>query len=206
MLTIWGRTNSINVMKVLWVCDELNLPYQRIDAGMQFGVVDTPAYEQMNPNRRVPTIDDDGFVLWESNTIVRYLAAREGREDLLPTAPQARADVERWMDWATATLTVGMTPLFWQLIRTPPPSRNATVLAQAKSDAERCMRILDSHLASRDFLSAGQFTVADIPVAAFVHRWLALPLERPALPALQAYYERMMQRAPYRAHVALPLS
>jgi glutathione S-transferase len=206
MLTIWGRTNSINVMKVLWACDEVGVPYQRIDAGMQFGVVDTPEYAHMNPNRRVPTINDDGFVLWESNTIVRYLAARHGREDLLPGAPQARADIERWMDWTTASLTVGMTPLFWQLIRTPEAARNPAVLAQAAQDAERCMRILDQHLASRAFMSADRFTVADIPVGAFVHRWLALPCDRPNMPAVQAYYQRMMQRAPYRMHVALALT
>jgi len=206
MLTIWGRTNSINVMKVLWACDEVGVPYQRIDAGLQFGVVDTPEYAHMNPNRRVPTINDDGFVLWESNTIVRYLAARHGREDLLPGAPQARADVERWMDWTTASVTVGMTPLFWQLIRTPEAARNPAVLAQAAQDAERCMRNLDQHLASRVFMSADRFTVADIPVGAFVHRWLALPWDRPNLPAVQAYYQRMMQRAPYRMHVALALT
>ncbi len=206
MLTIWGRTNSINVMKVLWACDEVGVPYQRIDAGMQFGVVDTPEYAHMNPNRRVPTINDDGFVLWESNTIVRYLATRHGREDLLPGAPQARADIERWMDWTTASVAVGMTPLFWQLIRTPEAARNPAALAQAAQDAERCMRILDQHLASRAFMSADRFTVADIPVGAFVHRWLALPCDRPNLPAVQAYYQRMMQRAPYRMHVALALT
>lgn len=206
MLTLWGRKNSINVMKVLWACDETGLSYRRIDAGMQYGVVDTPEYGQMNPNRRVPTIDDDGFILWESNTIVRYLAAKCGRDDLLPTDPRQRADVERWMDWSTASLTVGMTPLFWQLIRTPESDRNPAVVAQATADAERCMRLLDSHLTSRDYLCEGRFTVADIPVAAFVHRWSALPIEHPALPALSAYRARMQSREPYRTHVALPLS
>jgi glutathione S-transferase len=99
-----------------------------------------------------------------------------------------------------------MTPLFWQLIRTPEAARNPAVLAQAAQDAERCMRILDQHLASSVFMSADRFTVADIPVGAFVHRWLALPCDRPNLPAVQAYYHRMMQRTPYRTHVALALT
>lgn len=206
MLTLWGRKNSINVMKVLWACDEIGLTYRRIDAGMQYGVVDTPEYGRMNPNRRVPTIDDDGFILWESNTIVRYLAARHARVDLLPVDFRQRADVERWMDWSTATLTIGMTPLFWQLIRTPESQRNPAVLAQATADAERCMRLLDEHLQSRDYLCEGRFTVADIPVAAFVHRWSALPIEHPSLPALSAYQARMQLREPYRTHVAQPLS
>ena len=206
MLKIWGRRNSINVMKVLWVCDEIGLPYERIDAGMHFGVVDTPEYGLLNPNRRVPTINDDGFVLWESNTIVRYLASKHGRDDLLPTDLQGRADVERWMDWTTATVTIGMTPLFWQLIRTPEAQRNAAVLAQATVDAERCMRILDSHLSARNFLCAERFTVADIPVAAFVQRWRSLPIEHPSLPGLEAYQQRMLEREPFRTHITLPLS
>jgi glutathione S-transferase len=206
MLTVWGRNNSINVMKVLWVCDEIGIAYRRIDAGLQHGVVDTPEYRQMNPNGRIPTIDDDGFVLWESNAIVRYLAARHERDDLLPGDPGERADIERWMDWATASLTVGMTPLFWQLIRTPPDQRDARVLAQATLDAERCMRLLDQHLASRDHLSAGRFTVADIPAAAFVQRWCSLPMTRPSLPALEAYRQRMLLREPFRANVVQALS
>jgi len=206
MLKIWGRRNSINVMKVLWVCDEIGLPYERVDAGMQFGVVDTPEYGLLNPNRRVPTIEEDGFVLWESNTIVRYLAAKHGREDLLPTDLKGRADVERWMDWTTASVTIGMTPLFWQLIRTPPEQRNPGVLTQATADAERCMRMLDAHLTTRDYLCAGRFTVADIPVAAFVQRWRSLPINHPTLAALHAYQQRMLERVPFRTHLTLPLT
>ncbi len=112
MLTVWGRINSINVMKVLWTCTELGIAYERIDAGMQHGVVDTDHYGAMNPNRRVPTIRDGDFVLWESNVIVRYLAMRERRADLLPESARERADAERWMDWSTSTLaaTVSASP------------------------------------------------------------------------------------------------
>lgn len=206
MLKIWGRRNSINVMKVLWVCEELALPFEQIDAGMQFGVVNTPEYAAMNPNRKVPTIDDDGFVLAESNTIVRYLAARHGREDLLPTDAQARARIESWMDWASFSLAIAMTPLFWQLIRTPEDKRDPKVIAANATEAERCMRILDEQLAGQPHLAGKGFTLADMPAAAFVHRWLALPIERPALPRLEDYYRRMLERPGYRAHVAGPLS
>lgn len=206
MLKIWGRRNSINVMKVLWVCEELALPFERIDAGMQFGVVNTPEYAAMNPNRKVPTIDDDGFVLAESNTIVRYLAARHAREDLLPTDAQARARIESWMDWASFCLAIAMTPLFWQLIRTPEDKRDPKVIAANATEAERCMRILEAQLAGQPHLAGERFTLADVPAAAFVHRWLALPIERPALPRLEDYYRRMLERPGYRVHVAGPLS
>src|SRR5690606_30868337 len=206
MLKVWGRRNSINVMKVLWVCDEMSLPCERIDAGMQFGVVNTPEYGAMNPNRKVPTIDDDGFVLAESNTIIRYLAARHGRTDLLPTDPQGRARAEQWMDWASFSLALGMTPLFWQLIRTPAEKRDAGIIAANQAESERCMRILHEQLADRPFLCGEALSLADVPAAAFVHRWLALPIERPSLPNLEGYYRRMMDRPAYRTHVALELS
>ena len=206
MLTLWGRTNSINVMKVLWACTELNLAYQRIDAGLHHGVVDTEAYGEMNPNRRVPTLRDGDFVLWESNTIVRYLAARERRHDLLPDDPRGRADAERWMDWATSTLAAPMTTIFWQLIRTPVDRRDAVAIERSQAETVRCFGLLDRELSRRSHLSGDALTVADMAVAPFVHRWLALPIEHPTLPALDAYYRQMMMRPAFRQHVALPLS
>lgn len=206
MLKIWGRRNSINVMKVLWVCDEIGLAYRQIDAGMQYGVVDTPEFAAMNPNRRVPTIDDEGFTLSESNTIVRYLAAREMRQDLLPADLGPRANVERWMDWASFSVAQAMTPLFWQLIRTPVEKRDAKVIAASAADAERCMRIIDAEVAGGGHMAGRGFTLADVPAAAFVHRWRKLPIERPSLPNLDDYYRRMMERPAYVEHVALELS
>ena len=206
MLTIWGRINSINVMKVLWTCAELGIAYERIDAGMQHGVVDTDHYGAMNPNRRVPTIRDGEFVLWESNAIVRYLAMRERRTDLLSHHARERADAERWMDWSTSTLAAPMTTQFWQLIRTPAERRDAVQIERATADNARLFGLLDRQLATRSHLSGDDLTVADIAVAPFVHRWLALPIDHPPLPALQAYYRRMMARPAFRQHVALPLS
>ena len=120
MLKLWGRVNSINVQKVLWALEELRVPCERTDAGLQFGVVNDPFYRKMNPNGRVPTIDDDGFVLWESNAIVRYLCAKHGAGSLWPNDLRRRADSDRWMDWATSTVQPAITPVFWGLVRTPP--------------------------------------------------------------------------------------
>ncbi len=206
MLTVWGRANSINVMKVLWTCEELGLEYQRVDAGLQHGVVDTPEYRARNPNGRVPTIDDDGFVLWESNTIVRYLAAKHAAGSLMPAGLRERADAERWMDWGSMHLGLAMTPLFWQLVRTPADRRNAELIASSTADAEAQIRVLDAHLADRPFVCGDSLTVGDIPAASFVHRWFALPIARPRLPGIERYYADLMKRPAYASQVALPLT
>lgn len=206
MLKIWGRTNSINVMKVLWTCDELGLAYQRTDAGMQHGVVGTAEYKAMNPNSRVPTIDDDGFILWESNAIVRYLAAKHGLGTLMPAALRDQADAGRWMDWGSFHLGAAMTPLFWQLIRTPADKRDPAVIESSGRETEAAMRILDAHLAGRAFMTGDALTVGDIPVGTFVHRWLKLPHPRPQLANVEAYYKRLTARPAYAKNVAQPLT
>jgi glutathione S-transferase len=206
MLTLWGRTNSINVMKVLWVLDEIGVKYDRIDAGMAFGVVDTPEYKAMNPNSRVPTIkDDDGTVLFESNTITRYLAARYGQPPLYPAYPPSRAKAEMWMDWQLSSLG-DMTTVFWQLIRTPADKRDMAAVERARKNLEPVWGIVDRHLATNRYLGGDEFTYGDIPVGCFVHRYLSLPMERPKLANLQGYYERLKQRPGYAKHVALPLT
>ena len=141
MLKLWGRVNSINVQKVLWALEELKVPYERTDAGMAFGVVNEPFYKKMNPNSRVPTIDDDGFVLWESNAIVRYLAAKHGAGTLCPSDPRQRADSDRWMDWASNHVAPVITPVFWGLIRTPPRSatwRRSRPMPRRPDKRSRC--------------------------------------------------------------------
>jgi len=129
---VWGRTNSINVQKVLWCCAELELPFERIDAGMAFGVVATPAYRALNPNGRIPTLEDDGYVLWESNTIVRYLATKHGMGSLCPSDLLARFEAERWMDWQLTTLDRPLRNVFWALVRTPPQERDPVALEKAQ--------------------------------------------------------------------------
>src|SRR6266849_4106379 len=124
MLKIWGRTNSVNVKKALWAAEELGMKYERIDAGMQFGVNKTPEYLGMNPTGLVPTIDDGGFVLWESHAIVRYLAAKHGAGTLWSNDLRVRADADRWMDWTHSFSREFQRPVFWPLVRTPPEKRD----------------------------------------------------------------------------------
>jgi len=203
MLKIWGRVNSINVQKVMWAVAELKIPHERVDAGMQFGVVNTPEYRKMNPNGRVPTIDYDGFVLWESNVIVRYLYAKHGPRRTLEQGYAA----EKWMDWTTSTVAAPITTIFWQLIRTPPEKRDAPAVELALKQAGDIFKVADEALAAQPYLSGGDFGMGDIPFGAFVNRWSQLPIERPTHTNLSQYYERLKSRPGYRQHVtAIPLT
>jgi len=206
MLKLWGRINSINVQKVLWALGELKLPCERIDAGMQFGVVNEPFYRKMNPNGRVPTIEDDGFVLWESNAIVRYLAAKHGAGSLWPNDLRQRADADRWMDWATTTVAPAITPVFWGLIRTPPEKRNLAAIEADAGKTAQAFQVLEQGLEGRDYVAGKAFTMGDIPLGTFVYRWYALEVKRPALKNVEAYYRRLQQRPAYQQHVMTPLS
>lgn len=206
MVKIWGRTNSINVQKVMWCAGEIGLQYERIDAGLQFGKNREDWYLAMNPNALVPTIEDDGLVLWESHTIVRYLAARYGGGKLYPADPRTRADGERWMDWALSTLFLDSRNLFWELIRTPPEKRNPELIEKSRKSLCDIWARLDRALAGRKYVAGSELTVGDIPVGAWAFRWYALPIERPDLKNLKAWYERLTERPAYREHVMLPLS
>ena len=205
MLKIWGRSNSTNVQKVLWCCEEMGVAYERIDAGGAFGVVDTPEYRRLNPNGLVPTIDDDGFVLWESHAIVRYLAARYGA-GLWPADPGLRAQADQWMDWTQTTYFPAIRALFLGLIRTAPDQRDARAIEESRRKTAAALAIVDAHLQSRAFLAGGDFTAGDIPLGCGVWRWMALPIERPALPNLQRWFEALRARPAYRKTVMLPLS
>jgi glutathione S-transferase len=206
MLKLWGRVNSINVQKVLWALEELQLPYERTDAGMQFGVVNEPFYKRINPNSRVPTLEDDGFYLWESNAIVRYLAQKHGEGTLWPSDPKVRADADRWMDWTSLHAGPVITPVFWGLIRTPPEQRN---VAQITADAEKIaqqFQVLEQGLDGRDYVAGGSFTMGDIVVGANIHRWYALDVKRPPLARIEAYHARLQQRPAFRKHIMKALS
>jgi glutathione S-transferase len=207
MLKIWGRTNSVNVQKVLWCLTELDVPYERVDAGLKFGRNDEPWYLALNPNGRVPLLQDGDFSLWESNTIVRYLAAKHGLGTLCPKSLETRAHAERWMDWQLSVLVTPVSIVFWNLIRTPATGPDPAAIAKATAEANRAAAILDGHLAKNEFVAGPRFTMGDIPVGATVHRWLALPgVERPPLPALTAWQARLSERLGFRTHVMLPLS
>jgi glutathione S-transferase len=205
--TIWGRKNSVNVQKVLWCCHELGLTYQRIDAGMQFGRNGEPDYLAMNPNGRVPTLVEGDFVLWESNSIMRYLALTRGQgSQLYPTVPKRRAGVDRWLDWTLSTVQPVDRPVFWALVRTPPAQRN---MAQVQKDADAeavVWRIVDDHLAERDFME-GEFSLADIAIGAYARRWLGVEgIERPDLEHLNRWFERISGRAGFQEFIAPPMS
>jgi glutathione S-transferase len=203
-MRIWGRKTSINVQKVLWTCDELGIGYERLDAGGDFGGLAEPAYLALNPNGVVPVIADEGFVLWESNSIVRYLAATRGMGTLCPASPRERADAERWMDWQLCHLLPGMSPLFVGLVRTPAPARDAAAIEQGRQRAERAWRILDAQLEGRGWVTGSEFTMADIALGGFAYRWFALPIQRPELPHLAAWHARLSERPAYRTHVMIP--
>ena len=205
MLTVWGRVNSVNVKKVLWALEELGLPYERIDAGMQFGVNRTPEYLAMNPTGLIPTMRDGSFILWESHSIVRYLCARHAMGTLCPSDPAARADAERWMDWAF-TFQRAIGPVFWNLIRTAPEKRDAKAVEEGRGKSAELLGILDRILSGRTFLGGERLTMGDIPLGCEVQRWMRLPMERPAFPAVEAWFERLCGRAPFRKAVDLPLT
>lgn len=206
MLKIWGRTNSINVQKVLWCCAELGLPYERIDAGMQFGVNNTPEFRAMNPNGLVPLIDDDGFVLWESHAIVRYLARKHGLGTLYPADPHAAADADRWMEWYSTTLWNHMKPVFWILVRTPPEKRNMADVEDNRKKLAGYLDMADAHLKNHAYLAGAAFTMADIPLAVLAHRWFNLPIERPALPHYERWFRTVAQRPGFQQHCAAALT
>lgn len=205
MIRIWGRQSSVNVQKVLWTCDELGIPFERIDAGGAFSNLRTDSFRALNPNARIPVLEDAGFILWESNAIVRYVAATYGAGRLCPLDSRARADAERWMDWQLTEILPSMRTLFFQLIRARDDEKDPAGLEASRIAAEASWRLLDGHLRGRQFLAGDSLSIADIPLGTFLYRWMALPIERPALPALTAWFERLAARPPYVRNVMRPL-
>ncbi len=205
MLKLWGRTTSSNVQKVMWLCAELSLPHERIDAGGPFGITRGPAYLALNPNGLVPTIEDDDFVLWESNSILRYLANREAAHAWYPADARSRARVEAWMDWAASTFGPAFFDAFWQLVRTPEEARDAALIARSVQRTGAVLAIVDAQLRDRAFVCGDLPTLADICLGVNAYRWFELPIERPDLPALRAWYDRLALRAPYRDVVMIPI-
>jgi glutathione S-transferase len=206
VLRIWGRSNSINVQKVLWCCGELDVPYFRVDVGGPFSGNREPEYLRLNPSGLVPTISDGGFVLWESNAVVRYLAAKHGMRTLCPEELAERADADRWMDWQMGTLWANFRPAFIELIRTPPEKRNQAHIAASIGKTSENWAMLDAHLAARDYVTGPAFTMADIPLGVTAYRWFSLDIARPPMPNLEAWYESLCARSLYKANVMLPLS
>lgn len=207
MLKIWGRNTSSNVQKVMWALGEINIPCERIDVGGAFGKNKEPAYLAMNPNGLVPTLQDGEFLLWESNTIVRYLAREYGAAKLEPADPKTRAIASQWMDWQLTVVGPAISPVFWGLVRTPPEKRDQAAIDAGKSKTIDVMKILDARLAKTAFVAGDAFSMGDIPVGIMAYRFRKLIPERPSLPHFERWYASLQKRAPFREHVeAIPLT
>ncbi|KFF62277.1 glutathione S-transferase family protein [Pectobacterium brasiliense] len=205
MITIWGRDNSTNVKKVLWCAEELALPYQHIVAGGQFGLNHEADYLAMNPNGLIPCLRDDDLVLWESNTIVRYLAAQYGQDSLYLADPGKRASAEKWMDWATS-LAFSFGPVFINIVRTLPEKRDTALVQKGIAECERLFDIVDTVLANQPWLSGDQFGVGDIPLGCIAYGWLNMPIKQQSHPHLERWYQQLTERPAYQKHVMIPLS
>ena len=206
MLRIWGRTNSTNVKKVLWCAEELALPFERIDAGGAYGVVDEPAYRAMNPNGLIPCLQDDDLVLWESNAIVRYLCAKYGRGSLHEADPAARAEADKWMDWTTSSLASPFKAVFWNTVRLSAEQRDDKALEEGLAACGTLLGRVDRTLSEQPFLSGAAWGMGDIPLGCFAYAWFEMDIERPDLPHLAAWYARLQSRPAYRQHVMIALT
>jgi glutathione S-transferase len=208
MLKIWGRNTSSNVQKAMFAVGELGLAYERIDIGGAFGKNKDPAYLAMNPNGLVPTLEEeDGFLLWESNSIIRYLAAKFGAGTLEPSDPRTRALASKWMDWQLSVLGPAITPVFWGMIRTAPEKRDHRAIDEGKVKTTAAVKILDEQFAKTRYAAGDTFSMGDIPIAVMCYRYRELVPERPAFPNFERWYAAIAARKAFRDHVSsVPLT
>jgi len=198
MLKIWGREDSLSVQKVMWCVRELGIPFEQINAGKQYGVINEPWYLKMNPTGTIPTIDDDGFILWESNAIVKYLCAKHSPGNLSPVDPHDYADADRWISWQGTTLWPPMRQILLGLVRTPEGQRDNARIDDLVAEVTRYWTVLDGRLKGRKFIMGERFTMADIVFGPHIYRWFTYPIPRPDLPHLRAWYERFCERPNYQ--------
>ena len=213
MLKIWGRLNSSNVKKVLWTCAELGVPYERVDAGLHFGVNNTDEFKAMNPMSMVPVIDDDGFVLWESNPIVRYLCAKHPKAPYWPENLQTRAAADRWMEFQSTTMSPALGPPFMQLIRSPQDQWDMKMIATNIAKVGELWKVVDRQLSKTKWLAGDDFTMGDVPIGIQIYTWMELPLakagleqHRPKLENVARWYEQLQTMKNYRDIVAIGLT
>ena len=208
MIKLWGRSTSSNVMKVIWLLEELGIAYDRIDVGGSFGGTGTAEYRAMQPLGLVPAIEDGDFQLFESNTILRYICnAHAPATPFYPAEPRARARVEAWMDFQQTAINRPMSTVFLGLVRTAPEQRDMAAIAAAARDAAGHWAILDSRLARHACIASDDFSLADIALGIYVHRWFVMDVPgRPEAPHLRAWYQRLLARPAYARHIALPPS
>ena len=205
MLKILGRHTSGNVMKPLWVADELGLAFERTDIGGKFGGNDTDEYLKMNPMGLVPTLIDDGFVMFESNAITRYLCEKYGKGLLYPEDVRTRAIADVWMDWKLTAINPMIRPVFWGLVRTPENERNHQEINTAIAQGHKLWAMLDRHLADRKYVAGDEFTMGDIPLGPQAHRWMMMVKDRPSMPNFEAWYKRLTERPAFQKHCMIPL-
>jgi glutathione S-transferase len=207
MLKVWGRKTSSNVQKVMWAIGDLGLEHERVDIGGSFGKNKEPAYLAMNPNGLVPTLEDGDAMIWESNSIVRYLATKYGAGKLEPADLKTRALASQWMDWQLSVAAPAIGPAFWGLIRTPPEKRDAAAIAASQQKTTEAMKIFDANLSKRAYAAGENFSMGDIPVGIMVYRYWQLVPDRPPLPNLERWYKQIEKRPGFRDHVAaVPLT
>jgi glutathione S-transferase len=205
MIRIWGRNTSVNVQKVMWAIGELDLAHERIDVGGPFGKNNEPAYLAINPNGLVPTLEEDGFYLWESNSIVRYLAAKHGGGSLEPSDPRERARANSWMDWQLSVAGPAIFGMFWGLVRTPPEKRDEAAIAASRAKTAAALKLVDAQLAKTPFIAGGMLSMGDIPVALMAYRYRRLTPEGSGLPNLERWFGDIEQRPAFKQHVlAIP--
>ena len=205
MLRVLGRKTSINVQKVMWLIEEMNVDVERVDIGGPFGGDKTPEYLAKNPNGQIPTLEDGDFTLWESQAICRYIAEKYGHAPWAPEDTAGRALAGQWMDWYTTRMHPLMTVIFWALIRTAPEDRDMNAVNKAIDQAAALWTLLDAQLAKADFLTGDVPTMGDIPAGCAVNRWYAMDIDRPSLPNLEAWHARLKDRTAYQDHVMMPL-
>ncbi|MEE2655871.1 MAG: glutathione S-transferase [Pseudomonadota bacterium] len=206
MLKIIGRSTSSNVQKVLWICGEMGISFDREDLGGPFGGNDKPEYRALNPNGKVPTIIDDEFVLWESNSCTRYLAAKYAPGTLYPDDLTARADAERWMDWQIATVSPTLVPVFWGMVRTAPEDRDLKAIEVARKKLSANIAIMDTQLSNSTYLAGNTFTVGDVPLGITAYRWFNMEIEREPYINVQRWYDLLCDRPAFQEHVMNPMA
>ena len=206
-MKMWGRNTSSNVQKAMWAVGELKLPCERIDVGGAYGKTKDPFYLAMNPNSLVPTLEeDDGFTLWESNSVVRYLSAKHGGT-LEPKEAKTRAKANQWMDWQLSVIGPAITPVFWGLIRTPPEKRDQTAIDNGKTKTTAAAQIMDEQLGKTRFMADDAFTYGDIPVGVMVRRYMELVPERPKMANLERWFGEISARPAFKEHCGgIPLT
>tara|TARA_B100000579_G_scaffold413235_1_gene405685 strand:- start:11 stop:646 length:636 start_codon:yes stop_codon:yes gene_type:complete len=201
MLKVYGRKDSSNVQKVLWTLNEIGVEYEQLDFGGKYGNLNTLDYLTLNPNARIPTIEEDGFILWESNSIVRYLASKYDSGGIYPSDPQICANANQWMDWQQTTVGQYIVPLFLGLVRTPYEDRNIGVIEASRQGMIKVMQILDDHLQTNIYVSGNEFSIGDIPLGIVVYRWLKLIQDRPKMTNLETWYKLLVKRPAFKCNV-----